>query len=304
MRVRRPPRRPRRARVGLPAPDPRRDAGRRRRPRRRRPRPRAPGRPRDAAQRLPLVPDGRRGRARGVRRAPGRGRVDDRGGARAQPAPRRGLLPGVHRRAARARPPALAPARRRRGAAARVRGPLSAPAGVGGDAGVARVGPRQRRGGAAQRRAVLARRLRRGRQLTRLPARRAVPGRRRRRRGRAGRAGRAALRAAAPLRAHGDPVLEQTVGRLGAGGARAGAARRRRRSPGATPRRTSPRRCGWRRRGARAAGSCARSATGWRPASRCPTAASWSTAGCCSRASSGCPGVAARIADEAQTITP
>ena len=128
--------------------------------------------------------------------------------------PRRGLLPGAHRPAARARAAALAPARGRRGAAARVRGPLPAPAGVGGDAGVARVGPRQRRGGAAQRgavrRATTSRRSSTHR--TSCPPRCAWPSRRRR--GRAGR-GRAAVRAAAPLRGA-EPVLEQHVGRLGA----------------------------------------------------------------------------------------
>ncbi len=58
-----------------------------------------------------MVAEAAPGRVRGTA---GRGRVDDRRGARAQPAPQRGLLPGVHGRAARARPAALAPARRRR----------------------------------------------------------------------------------------------------------------------------------------------------------------------------------------------
>ena len=56
--------------------------------------------------------------------------------------------------AARARAAALAPAGRRRGPAARVRRPLPASAGVGGDARVAGVGARQRRGRAPRGRAA------------------------------------------------------------------------------------------------------------------------------------------------------
>ena len=83
---------------------------------------------------------------------PGRGRAAQRGGARAQPPHGEDCYQEytVHRLVLAA--PALAPARRRRRRAARVRRPLPAAAGVGGDARVARVGARGRRGGAAQRR--------------------------------------------------------------------------------------------------------------------------------------------------------
>ena len=138
--------------------------------------------------------------------------------------------------------------------------------------------------------------------LARLPARRRLPGRGRRRRGRAG-GGHDAVRAAGAVRGH-EPGARAAVGRLRARRARARAAGRGRRPPrrrGGALRRGDG---GWRRPGARRAGSCGRSGTGWRPAFPSPIAASSSTAGSSLARELGLPDVAARIADEAQIITP
>ena len=239
----------------------------------------------------------------GVRGPARRGRPADRGGAGAQPPPRRRLLPGAHGRAARAGAAAVAPARGRPRPAARLRRALPAPAGVGGDAGGARVGARQRRGRPSRRRGLRARRLRRGRELARLPARRPLPRRPDGRRRRAA-AGRAALRAAAPARDR-QPGADVPVGRLGA---------RWRAASGCWPRPTTgprdaaehfARRAAAVRRAGRARrGRCGRSATGSTPASPCRTAPTSSTAGYTLANELGLPGVAARIADKAQTITP
>ena len=148
------------------------------------------------------------------------------------------------------------------------------------------VGAGGRRGGAARGRALRARRLRGGRALARLPARRALPGRGGRGRGRA-RGGVGALRAAAAVRGD-EPGARAAVGRVRARRARARAAGRGRRPP---RRRGGALRRGQGaggRRGARPGGSCGRSGTGSRPAFRCPIAASSSTAGSSSRASSAC----------------
>ena len=85
-----------------------------------------------------------------------------------------------------------------------------------------------------------------------------------------------------------NPVLEHAVGDLGAGGARARAAGRRRRPPAGRRRALRRRAAAGGGVGRARAGSCARSATGWRPACRSATARSSSAAACCSRASSRC----------------
>ena len=87
----------------------------------------------------------------------------------------------------------------------------------------------ERRCRPTRRRGLRARRLRRGRQLARLPVRRALPRRSDRGRGRAV-AGRPPLRAAAPARGR-QSGADVPVGRLGTRGARPGTAGRGRRSP-------------------------------------------------------------------------
>ena len=183
-----------------------------------------------------------------------------------------------------------------------LRGALPAPAGVGGDARDAGVGPRQRRGRAPRRLAVRARRLRRGRALTRLPARRAVPRRRDRRRRRAapGRAALRAARAATPRRTR----RSSSCGRSG-GPRRAGS----RCSPPPTIARATP---------SAHFADALRLADEWgAPGWALRTIGDWLATGVpapdrgalvnrgllLSR-ELGLPGVAARIADEAQTITP
>ncbi len=101
-----------------------------------------------------------------------------------------------------------------------------------------------------------------------------------------------------------QPGARAPVGGLGAGGARARAARRGRRPSAATPPPTSPRRCGSPTRGDRPAGRCGRSATGSRPASRRPDRNELVNRGLSLAGELGLPGVAARIVDEAHTITP
>ena len=245
---------------------------------------------------------GGRWRARGLRGALGRSRAAGRGGARAQPPARRRLPAGVHGAAARARPPAPAPAGRRPGRVARLRRPLPASAGVGGDARVGRVGARA----TSRRRAAASMRAR----ATASPRWRPRPTSCR-------------PRCAWPTRRP-APATAEHVERLYA---LLGAARRR--EPGARaalgrlrPRRPRPRAAGGgrrpaaRRRGALRGRGAARRR--WdAPAWALRTIGDWLATGVpvADRAALGrrglvlarelgLPGVAARIADEAQTITP
>ena len=100
-----------------------------------------------------------------------------------------------------------------------------------------------------------------------------------------------------------NPVLMYLWGAWGPV-ARGWACWRRPTTAPATPPSTSPRRCGCATSAGLRRGRCGRSATGSRPASPRRIGPSSSTAGSRSRTTLGLPGVAARIADKAQTITP
>ena len=116
-------------------------------------------------------------------------------------------------------------------------------------------------------------------------------------------AGRAALRAAGAVRRR-QPGAEHLWAIWGPAARGLGAARRGRRPPAATPPRTSPTRCGWRSAWG-APGWALRTIGDWLATGvPVPDRAELVNRGLLLARELGLPGVAARIADEAQTITP